>query len=263
MPLGTKRDVYAKGYEYINHSLYPKSIKNDRVTVGENNPFCKRPYNASILNISAMSYGALSSAAIEALSTGASFGNFYHNTGEGGVSRYHIKGGADLVWNIGTGYFGCRGKDGKFCAEKFKNLSQIDQIKMIEIKLSQGAKPGHGGILPGSKVTKTIAEARGVEMGKDCDSPPQHSAFQNPVELSKFIHKLRTLSSGKPIGLKLCLGHPEEFISLIKAMIKSGDEGTPDFITIDIFIFILFVFFIMIIFFHILIDILLLYIYIQ
>lgn len=233
LPLGTRRNVYAEGYEWINHSIFPTKVTNDRVIVGEANPFCTQPYSASILNVSGMSYGALSSAAIRALSTGARLGQFYHNTGEGGISRYHNEGKGDLVWNIGTGYFGCRSQSGHFCAKKFKENACRENVKMIEIKLSQGAKPAHGGMLPGSKVNEAIAEARGIPIGKDCDSPPQHSAFKNADELAAFISQLRELSGGKPVGLKLCVGHPEELASLIHAMRKAGDLGTPDFMTID------------------------------
>lgn len=193
---GTRRDVYQTGYEFANHSMFPAIVdhKNSRVLIGGNNPKCKQPYSASLLNISGMSYGALSDNAVLALSTGAKLGQFYHNTGEGGVSRFHIEGGGDLVWNVGTGYFGCRNKDGTFSPEMFqKTLNSCKQIKMIEIKLSQGAKPGHGGLLPGAKVTKLIAEARGVESGVDCHSPPNHSSFSDSFGLLNFVDKLRDL----------------------------------------------------------------------
>ena len=185
------------------------------------------------MNISAMSYGALSDNAILALNGGAKLGNFYHNTGEGGVSRFHLQPGGDIVWNVGTGYFGCRNKDGTFSSEMFVDTVSKPQIKMIEIKLSQGAKPGHGGLLPGSKVTEAIAEARGVSVGEDCNSPPQHSAFRNPYELIEFVQTLRELSGGKPVGFKLCVGNPVEFAAIIRAIIDIGVDHAPDFITID------------------------------
>lgn len=234
LPFGTRRDVYDSGYEWANHSMYPTVLdakKDSKVMIG--GPDCTRPYNASLLNISAMSYGALSDNAVLALSKAGKLGGFYHNTGEGGVSRFHKEGGAALVWNVGTGYFGCRDLDGNFSEEAFqKTISENDdQIKMIEIKLSQGAKPGHGGLLPGPKVSELIAEARGVQAGVDCHSPPTHSAFSSPVELCSFIKKLRVLSNGKPIGFKLCVGRPEDFCALVQAMIETNIY--PDFITVD------------------------------
>lgn len=231
---GTQLDVYKQGYEYLQHSLYPKKlkdIKDLRVTIGSK--YCKQPYNASIVNISAMSYGALSHAAIESLNRGAKEGNFYHNTGEGGISEYHNQGG-DLVFQIGTGYFGC-GKTYTgvrvFDDEKFIFTLHKSNVKMIEIKLSQGAKPGHGGILPASKNTKEIAEIRGVDPGVDVMSPPYHTAFTDNTELLVFIKHLRLLSKGLPIGIKMCVGNFDEVESLIKLM-KEKDVY-PDFITID------------------------------
>lgn len=230
LAFGTQRDVYAIGYEWVNHSIAPVEVDhNMRVSIG--GPDCRQPYQAALLNISAMSYGALSSHAVEALNLGAKMGGFYHNTGEGSCSPYHLKNGGDVVWQIGTGYFGCRELDGKFSEAKFKERAVHPHIKMIEIKLSQGAKPGHGGILPAAKVTKEIAEMRGVEMGKDVMSPPWHTAFSTPIELIKFISKLRELSGGKPIGFKLCIGKRREFIAICKAMIEA--EVYPDFITVD------------------------------
>ncbi len=231
LPFGTQRDVYQEGYEWVNHSLHPVSVdpKNLRVTIG--GPDCLQPYSASLFNISAMSFGALSKNAILALSSGARQGNFYHNTGEGSVSPYHLQGGGDLVYQIGTGYFGCRDESGNFSAEKFKEVVKNPQIKMIEIKLSQGAKPGHGGILPAKKLSLEIASIRGVPMGKDVLSPPGHRAFKNAKELCYFIRELRNLSSGKPIGFKLCLGIESEFTELCLAMIET--HITPDFITVD------------------------------
>ena len=233
MPFGTRFDVYEEGYEWVTHSLWPKHIEevSSRVNIG--GASCLQPYSASIMNISAMSYGALSDNAILALNGGAKLGNFYHNTGEGGVSRFHLQPGGDIVWNVGTGYFGCRNKDGTFSSEMFVDTVTKPQIKMIEIKLSQGAKPGHGGLLPGSKVTEAIAEARGVSVGEDCNSPPQHSAFRSPYELIEFVQTLRELSGGKPVGFKLCVGNPVEFAAIIRAIIDVGVDHAPDFITID------------------------------
>lgn len=228
---GTVFDVDRVGAEWLNHSLDPEQIHDEdpRILFGEKN--CKQPYASSPLNISAMSYGALSKNAIEALNKGAKLDNFSHNTGEGGVSPYHLKHGGDLVWQIGTGYFGCRADDGGFSAEKFKVTAAQESVKMIEVKLSQGAKPGHGGILPAAKVNEEVAEIRGVPVGKDVISPPGHSAFSSPQGLLDFVAELRELSGGKPVGFKLCIGHKTEFLALCKAMQKSG--MTPDFITVD------------------------------
>ena len=231
-PFGTLMDVYARDYEYIQHStrpLDPVDPKTYRITIG--NDQCAQPYSASIFNISAMSFGSLSAAAISALNRGAKMGDFYHDTGEGSMSRYHREGGGDIVWEIASGYFGCRTAEGKFDPDKFAALAVDPQVKMIEIKLSQGAKPGHGGILPGKKVTPEIAETRGIPVGQDCVSPPRHSAFATPLEMMAFIAQLRTLSGGKPVGFKLCLGHPWEFMAIVKAMQASG--VVPDFIVVD------------------------------
>lgn len=230
-PFGTVFDVYRSGAEWLNHSLAPSEIhnKNPRIMFGSAN--CSQPYAASPLNISAMSYGALSKTAIMALNKGAKIDGFAHNTGEGGLSPYHLEHGGDLIWQIGTGYFGCRSSEGGFNKEKFKENAAKLQVKMIEIKLSQGAKPGHGGILPAAKVTEEIAEIRGVELGKDVISPPAHTAFSSPKELLEFVAKLRELSDGKPIGFKLCIGYKTEFLSICKAMVETGI--TPDFITVD------------------------------
>jgi len=230
-PFGTIFDTYRIGYEWTAHSLSPKPIpaEQTRVLIGANR--CKQPYAASRFNISAMSYGALSSHAIRALNRGAQIGGFYHNTGEGGLSPYHLMEGCDLVWQIGTGYFSCRNLNGEFDAELFTEKSQNPQIKMIEVKLSQGAKPGHGGVLPGSKVTQEIAEIRVVDIGKDVLSPPAHSAFSSPRGLLEFVTKLRTLSGGKPVGFKLSIGQKSEFIAICKAMVET--ELYPDFITVD------------------------------
>ncbi|MCP4937179.1 MAG: FMN-binding glutamate synthase family protein [bacterium] len=230
-PFGTQYDVYKEGYEWLNHSMVPKPVvkKPFRVTVG--GPYCKQPYSASILNISAMSFGSLSANAIMALNEGAKIGSFAHDTGEGGVSKYHKKHGGDLIWEIGSSYFGCNDGNGNFSRDHFKKNAALDQVKMIEIKLSQGAKPGHGGILPKAKITPEIAEARGIPLNRDCVSPAYHSAFSTPLELIEFISQLRTLSKGKPIGFKLCIGHPWEFAAICKAMIETG--VTPDFIVVD------------------------------
>ena len=230
-PFGTVFDVYRSGYEWINHTLAPSADldKNPRVVFGELN--CSKPYAASPLNISAMSYGALSKTAIMALNKGAKAGGFAHNTGEGGVSPHHKKYGGDLVWQISTGYFGCRNDDGSFDEKQFIETATDDQIKMIEIKLSQGAKPGHGGILPAAKVSQEIVEIRHVKLGEDVISPPAHSAFSTPKGLLEFTKKLRELSGGKPVGFKLCIGLKSEFLSICKAMEDTG--LTPDFITID------------------------------
>ncbi len=229
-PFGTQYDVYAEGYEWIRHSLAPTKVdpKTLRVTVG---PDTARPYSASVFNISAMSFGALSANAIRALNGGAARGGFYHDTGEGGVSPHHRENGGDLVWELGSGYFGARDADGRFSAERFRDTASLDQIRMIEVKLSQGAKPGHGGVLPAAKVSAEIAATRGVPMGRDCVSPANHSAFATPIELIEFVARLRELSGGKPTGFKLCVGHPWEFLAVIKAMLVTG--VTPDFIVID------------------------------
>lgn len=230
LPFGSQLEMYQPGYEWVNHSMVPKPMLHEapRVTIG--GPLCTKPYSASLFNISAMSYGALSKNAVLALNRGAKKGGFYHNTGEGGLSPFHLD-GADVTWQIGTGYFSCRTKDGKFNPEMFKERSTHPNVKMIELKMSQGAKPGHGGILPAAKVTKEIADIRGVEIGKTVFSPPYHTAFTNPVEMMQLIQKLRELSGGKPVGFKLCVGKRREFFALIKAMMKT--KIYPDFITID------------------------------
>jgi glutamate synthase domain-containing protein 2 len=230
-PFGTKRNVYETGYEWINHSLSPKTPGSEVTRIQVGGPDCTQPYLASIFNISAMSYGSLSRNAILALNMGAKAGGFAHNTGEGGLSPYHLQGGGDVIWQIGTGYFSCRNRDGSFSEEMFAQKSSIAAVKMIEIKLSQGAKPGHGGILPKEKITPEIAEIRLVGMDKDVVSPPAHSAFNSPLGLVEFIARLRQLSNGKPIGIKLCLGETYEFLALCKAMVES--RIFPDFITID------------------------------
>ncbi len=231
LPFGTKRDVYRVGYEWINQSIQPSEPNPEHGWIMVGGPDCSQPYRASIFNISAMSFGALSSNAILALSKGAKQGGFYHNTGEGGISPYHLEGGGDLVWQVGTGYFGCRDSKGQFCSKTFQKRAVQPAVKMIEIKISQGAKPGHGGILPAAKVTPEIAAIRDVPLGQDVLSPPGHSAFSTPIELLEFVSELRRLCGGKPVGFKLCLGDMREFLSICKAMLKTGIS--PDFITVD------------------------------
>ncbi len=231
IPFGTQQDVYASGYTFFSHSFKPEHVdpKSLRVTVG--GPDCKQPYSCSLLNISAMSFGSLSGNAIAALNRGAKIGGFAHDTGEGGISKYHWSQGGDIIWELGSGYFGCRTNKGGFDADTFAEKAKHPQIKMIEIKLSQGAKPGHGGMLPGAKVTQEIADARGVPIGTDCISPAAHSEFSTPLGLIDFITQLRELSGGKPVGFKLCVGHRREFMAVIKAMLKR--DVYPDFIVID------------------------------
>jgi glutamate synthase domain-containing protein 2 len=200
-----------------------------RVTIG--GAACRQPYAISLFNVSAMSFGALSANAIRALNKGAMLGGFAHDTGEGGYSRYHKEFGGDIIWEIGSGYFGCRNDDGTFSAERFAKEAADPQVKMIEIKLSQGAKPGHGGVLPGAKVSAEIAAARGVPIGVDCVSPASHSAFSTPLEMVHFIARLRELSNGKPVGFKLCIGHPWEFMAICKAMLETGILA--DFVVVD------------------------------
>ncbi len=229
-PFGTELDVEQEGYQWMAHSIYAaKQLETPpRVLVG--GPDCQQPYSASIFNISAMSYGSLSKNAVMALNLGAKAGGFFHDTGEGGISEYHRKGG-DLVYEIGTGYFGCRTEDGHFSPEKYAEKAAFPEVKMIEIKISQGAKPGHGGVLPAVKNTEEIAGIRGVKPHTDIISPPSHSAFSNPMELLGFIKQLRELSNGKPIGFKLCIGSKQEFVDICEAMVQTGTK--PDFITID------------------------------
>ncbi|WOJ96061.1 glutamate synthase-related protein [Congregibacter brevis] len=233
VPFGTKVDTYRDGYEWMGHSIAARNISelddNPRVTIG--GPHCQQPYAAALLNVSAMSFGSLSNNAVRALNRGASLGSFYHNTGEGGVSDFHLEHDGDLVWQIGTGYFGCRQVDGSFSAEAFAETAARPNIKMIEIKLSQGAKPGHGGILPASKNTDLIARIRQVPVGTEVVSPSAHSAFSSPRGLLEFVAKLRELSGGKPVGFKLCVGRESEFIAICKAMLDTGI--TPDFVTVD------------------------------
>ncbi|MGB3738734.1 MAG: FMN-binding glutamate synthase family protein [Pontixanthobacter sp.] len=230
-PMGTELDVYSDEYEWLSHSVVPNDNPPEswRVTVGEGR--CAAPYSSSLLNISAMSFGSLSARAIEALNLGASQGGFAHNTGEGSISKYHRAHDGDLIWEIGSGYFGCRRNDGGFDAERFAQNATDPQVKMIEIKLSQGAKPGHGGVLPGTKVTPEIAEARGIPVGEDCNSPAAHSTFSTPIGMLEWIAALRESSGGKPVGIKLCVGQPHEVFAIAKAMLETGIS--PDFITVD------------------------------
>lgn len=233
MPYGTQFDVYAEGYEWMAHSIASKDFHkmdhHPRVLVG--NKDCTQPYNASVLNVSAMSFGALSTAAVQALNGGAKIGSFAHNTGEGGISPYHLREGGDLIWQIGTGYFGARDENGDFSYEIYEKNAKRPEVKMVEIKLSQGAKPGHGGILPASKNSPEIAAIRHVKPHITIYSPPYHSAFSTPKELVIFIGKLRELNGGKPVGFKLCIGHKSEFIAICKAMVEL--DIYPDFINVD------------------------------
>ena len=228
---GTKNDITAIGYEFSYHSLVPKHVTEDKNRIIFGGSGCTKPYNASRLNVSAMSFGAISPNAIRALNKGAKMGNFAHNTGEGGISPYHLEGGGDIIWQIGTGYFGCRYKNGRFDPEAFAKSASMDVVKMVELKLSQGAKPAHGGILPGVKVTAEIAKIRMLEMGVDAISPPMHPEFSTPIGLLEFIAKLKKLCGNKPVGFKLCIGRRDEFMAICKAMTETGI--VLDFITID------------------------------
>ena len=230
-PMGTVLDVYSDEYEWMSHSVVPDSSAPSewRLEIGAGT--CAKPYSSALLNISAMSFGSLSGRAIEALNAGAAIGNFAHNTGEGSISKYHRGPGGDLIWELGSGYFGCRAADGSFDPARFADNAAPDQVKMIEVKLSQGAKPGHGGVLPGEKVTQEIAETRGVPVGETVISPAAHSTFSTPIEMLEWIEQLRDLSGGKPVGIKLCVGQPHEVMALGKAMLETGMH--PDFITVD------------------------------
>jgi glutamate synthase domain-containing protein 2 len=230
-PFGTQYNVYEEGYEWVRHSMAPRPLATEpfRITVG--GPDCADPYSASVFNISAMSFGALSPNAIRALNKGAAKGSFAHDTGEGGYSPYHRENGGDIIWEIGSGYFGCRNADGTFCRDKFAEGASQAQVKMVELKMSQGAKPGHGGVLPAAKVNEELSRTRGVPMGQDCISPSAHSAFATPIGMMQFIAEMRRLSGGKPAGFKLCVGHPWEFLAVCKAMVETGIY--PDFIVVD------------------------------
>ncbi|MBA4751201.1 MAG: FMN-binding glutamate synthase family protein [Sphingopyxis sp.] len=231
-PFGTLVDVYRNGYEFIAHSTRPGPVADPasfRVLIGGAD--CAQPYPASVFNISAMSFGALSANAIRALNKGAKLGGFAHDTGEGSISRYHREHGGDLIWEIGSGYFGCRTDEGGFDPVRFAEQAADPQVKMIELKISQGAKPGMGGILPAAKITAEISETRGIPRGRDCISPARHSAFSTPIELMQFIGELRKLSGGKPVGFKLCIGQPWEFMGIVKAMLETNI--LPDYIVVD------------------------------
>jgi glutamate synthase domain-containing protein 2 len=231
-PFGTILDTYAPGYEFMGHSVAPAVVADTqtfRVRIG--NDQCSRPYDGSVLNISAMSFGALSANAIMSLNKGAKIGSFAQDTGEGSISPYHREHGGDLVWQIASGYFGCRNADGTFSEDKFERQAADEQVKMIEIKLSQGAKPGHGGVLPGDKVSQEIADTRGIPVGKECISPSSHPSFSTPLGMMEFVSRLRKLSGGKPVGFKLAIGQPWEFMAIVKAMIESGT--VPDFVVVD------------------------------
>ena len=230
-PFGTQEDVYREGYEWMHHSVAPKAHSDEKFRISIGGPDCTRSYSASVFNISAMSFGALSPNAVRALNGGARKGGFAHDTGEGGFSPYHREMGGDIIWEIGSGYFSCRNRDGTFNPDEFARLACDDQVKMVELKISQGAKPGHGGVLPAAKVSEEISKIRGVPMGEDCISPARHSAFSTPVEMMQFIALMRKLSGGKPAGFKMCVGHPWEFLAICKAMLKTGIY--PDFVVID------------------------------
>lgn len=230
-PFGTTRDIGGAGYIFAQHSITPRKVDPQYARLIIGGPQCMKPYNSSRLNISAMSFGALSSNAVLAMNKGAKLGNFAQDTGEGAISPYHRVHGGDLIWEIGSAYFGCRTHDGQFDPDKFQEKASSDQVKMVEIKLSQGAKPGHGGLLPGAKVNREIATTREIEEGKDCHSPAQHPEFTTPIELMLFVKRLRELCGGKPVGFKLCLGRQEEFMAVCKAMLET--DILPDFITID------------------------------
>jgi glutamate synthase domain-containing protein 2 len=228
---GTVRDVTRRDYEWLVHSITPLEVPVSAPRVKVGGPDCSRPYEMSLMNVSAMSFGALSANAIRALNIGARMGNFAHDTGEGGISDYHREGGGDLVWEIGTGYFGARTQDGNFDPDAFSEAASDDQIKAVSLKLSQGAKPGLGGVLPGDKVTEEIARIRGVQPGAKCVSPADHRVFHTPIELVEFIAKMRDLAGGKPAGFKLCVTSQRDVLAMCKAMLEVGT--TPDFIIID------------------------------
>src|ERR1700761_3621941 len=221
-PFGTQEDVYREGYEWMHHSVAPKTNANEKFRITIGGPECSKPYSASVFNVSAMSFGALSPNAIRSLNAGAKKGGFAHDTGEGGFSPYHRENGGDIIWEIGSGYFGCRHRDGSFDPDAFARVAAEDQIKMVELKISQGAKPGHGGVLPAAKVSEEISKIRGVSMGEDCISPASHRAFSTPIQMMQFVDQMRKLSGGKPAGFKLGLGPPSGFLAICKAMVKTG-----------------------------------------
>ncbi|ROO25735.1 FMN-binding glutamate synthase family protein [Salinisphaera orenii] len=230
-PFGTIRDFEAPGYNFALHSMAPKSVdaRHGRLVIG--NHQCRRPYDASRLNVSAMSFGSLSGNAVAAMNRGAALGGFAQDTGEGAISDHHRAHGGDLIWEIASAYFGCRTDEGRFDPDEFASKARTDQVRMIEIKISQGAKPGHGGLLPGAKVTDEIARVREIEPGRDCASPASHPEFDTPLGLLRFVERLRALADGKPVGFKLCLGYRHEFMGICKAIVETGI--VPDFITVD------------------------------
>jgi glutamate synthase domain-containing protein 2 len=228
---GTIEDLYTNETQWLAHSMSPIHVDPKALRIDVGGKDCRQPYSISVFNISAMSFGSLSANAIQALNKGAVQGGFAHDTGEGSMSVHHRKHGGDLIWEIGSGYFGCRDSEGRFDPQRFAEQAKDPQVKMIEIKVSQGAKPGHGGVLPAAKVNAEIAEARGVPIGQDCVSPAYHSAFSTPLELMSFIAQLRELSGGKPVGFKLCIGQVHEWFGVVKAMQKTGI--VPDFIVVD------------------------------
>ena len=230
-PFGTVLDINGVGYGWVSHSIRPTEIHDAdfRITIGGS--ACSQPYSASILNISGMSFGAIGMNAVLALNQGAKLGGFAQDTGEGSISDYHRQGGGDIIWQVATGYFGCRTPDGQFDPDLFAKTAAEPQVKMIELKLSQGAKPGHGGVLPKAKITPEIARTRLIDTTQDCISPARHSTFSTPIEMMQFIARLRALSGGKPVGIKLCVGHRYEFLAVIKAMLET--EILPDFIVVD------------------------------
>ena len=230
-PFGTQYDVYGNQYEWMHHSVAPRPVATEPFRLIIGGEACTRPYSASVFNISAMSYGSLSANAVLALNKGARIGGFAHDTGEGGYSPYHAENGGDIIWELGSGYFGARNRDGSFSPEMFAQTAAAPGIKMVELKLSQGAKPGHGGVLPAAKVTPEIARIRGIALGQDCISPASHSTFSTPIEMMRFIAEMRRLAGGKPAGFKLCIGHTWEFLAIVKAMLETGI--TPDFIVVD------------------------------
>lgn len=231
LPFGTQQSILSEGYRSLNHAIAATTVAEEHARVSFGNDACSQPYSASRLNVSGMSFGALSSKAIAAMNKGAQLGNFAQNTGEGGISDYHLKHGGDLIWQIGTGYFGCRTDTGRFDADSFADKAALKAVKMIELKLSQGAKPSHGGVLPGAKVSAEIARIRSVEIGKTVLSPASHPEFNTPTGLLEFIQNLRELSKGKPVGFKFCLGRKTDFMAIVKAMLET--QIFPDFITID------------------------------
>ncbi|MGW4517828.1 FMN-binding glutamate synthase family protein [Streptomyces sp. NPDC004393] len=230
-PYGTERDVYQAGYEFLVPSMAPRPVPENPPRVRIGGPDCGRPYEMALLNVSAMSFGSLSANAVLALNGGAAAGGFAQDTGEGGLSEYHLRPGGDLVWEIGTGYFGCRTQDGDFDAAEFADKAAHENVKCVSLKLSQGAKPGIGGVLPGAKVNAEIARVRDVPQGRTVVSPPYHRVFSTPRELVRFVARMRELSGGKPAGFKLCVGSRRQFLAVCKAMLEEGTA--PDFIVVD------------------------------